>query len=268
METADIITHFPESITRLTEGKPFTEDSLGCSGSRVLIFEDCVLKIEKRSTETEEAIRMMRWLEGKLPVPKVLCQETEGNTQYLLMSRVPGRMACEDEFMERPEQLTALLAEALRMLWSVDITDCPRERNLAAALKEADYNVKNGLVDTENCEPDTYGEGGFADPGELLQWLKDHQPPCDPVLTHGDFCLPNIFIDGGKISGLIDLGKAGVADRYQDIALCYRSLRHNADGTYGGKVFQNCDPALLFDKLGIEPDWEKIRYYILLDELF
>ena len=25
---------------------------------------------------------------------------------------------------------------------------------------------------------------------------------------------------------------------------------------------------LFFDLLGIEPDWEKIKYYILLDELF
>ena len=49
--------------------------------------------------------------------------------------------------------------------------------------------------------------------------------------------------------------------------LCYRSLCHNADGTYG-PVYPNIQPEKLFDALQITPDWEKIRYYILLDELF
>ena len=55
---------------------------------------------------------------------------------------------------------------------------------------------------------------------------------------------------------------------FDDIALCYRSLKHNFDGTYGGKVYEDFNPELLFEKLGIEPDWDKLKYYILLDELF
>lgn len=37
---------------------------------------------------------------------------------------------------------------------------------------------------------------------------------------------------------------------------------------YGGKAYPGYKPELLFEKLGLVPDWEKIRYYILLDELF
>ena len=76
-----------------------------------------------------------------------------------------------------------------------------------------------------------------------------------------------MFFKDGKVSGLIDLGNAGVADKWRDIALCYRSLRHNADGTFG-KYYSGIDPDDLFKELGIEPDWDKMRYYILLDELF
>ncbi len=76
------------------------------------------------------------------------------------------------------------------------------------------------------------------------------------------------MIEDGKISGFLDLGKAGLADRYQDIALCYRSLQNNCSGAYGGKSYPAFDPDLLFEELGIQPDWEKIKYYILLDELF
>ncbi|MBQ8395417.1 MAG: hypothetical protein IJX54_00285, partial [Oscillospiraceae bacterium] len=60
----------------------------------------------------------------------------------------------------------------------------------------------------------------------------------------------------------------GVGDKWRDIALCYRSLKHNFDGTYGGKVYTDFDADMLFDALGIEKNEEKFRYYILLDELF
>ena len=102
----------------------------------------------------------------------------------------------------------------------------------------------------------------------LLQWLYDNQPKEEPVLSHGDFCLPNIFGTGTQITGYIDLGMTGTADRWCDIAICYRSLSHNYTGRYGNKVYSGYDDMLLFKELGIDPDWEKIRYYILLDELF
>lgn len=81
------------------------------------------------------------------------------------------------------------------------------------------------------------------------------------VLSHGDFCLPNVLAQGDSICGFIDLGRAGVADKWQDIALCYRSLQHNFDGTYGSS-YEGFEPGALFEVLGIEPDWEKIRYYL------
>lgn len=57
------------------------------------------------------------------------------------------------------------------------------------------------------------------------------------------------------------------ADRWQDIALCYRSLKQNFGGKFGAKN-RDFSPDALFEKLGIPKDPEKLRYYILLDELF
>ena len=195
----DII--IPENIRRLIDGKTYDSDGIGMSGSQIMIFDDSVLKIVKYRKENEDTVQVMRWLEGKIPVPKVIRFEIDSDRQYLLMSKVPGKMSCDEYYMEHPKEQLTLLAKALKMLWSVDVSDCPRNRNIDAELKEAKYRVDNHLVDLDNVEPTTFGEGGFKDPQELLEWLEENRPDYEPVLSHGDFCLPNIFFKDGEISG-------------------------------------------------------------------
>ena len=185
------------------------------------------------------------------------------------MSKIIGKMACDSDFLENSDLLLELLAKTLKQMWSVDVKNCPRVNSLENKLALAEYFVNHNFVDEEDAEPSTFGPDGFENPKELLKWLKENQPKnFEPVLSHGDFCLPNVFFEGENLSGLIDLGDFGVADKYQDIALCYRSLKHNFDGSFGGKIYEDFNADLLFEKLGLEPDWKKIRYYTLLDELF
>jgi len=258
----------PAKIRSLIGEGEYIIDTVGKSDSTVILFEDKVLKIQLISEESENEYRIMQWLQDKLPVPQVLGFEKDKKKSYLLMTRVPGEMACTDKFMKNPEQLTAMLAEGLQMLWKTDISNCPCIYNLEKKLQMAIYNVENNLVDVDDAEPDTFGENGFKNPGHLLEWLINNKPEEELVLSHGDFCLPNIFLSDGKVSGYIDLGRTGIADKWQDIALCYRSLLHNFDGKYSGKAYKGFHEDMLFEKLGIEPNWDKIRYYILLDELF
>lgn len=258
----------PPKIKSWIENKPYTVDDIGMSGNQVLIFEDMVLKVEEKSASVDQQVQMMQWLEGKIPVPKVIAYEVEKEKCYLLMSRISGVMSCETYYLEHPLELLEALASGLKMLWEVDVQDCPYIRDVDTVLKEARIRVDNDLVDVEDAEPTTFGEGGFQSPKHLLEWLENHRPPFEQVLSHGDFCLPNVFLENGQVSGFIDLTKTGVGDKWNDITLCYRSLKHNFDGTYGEKVYKDFNPDMLFEKLGIEPEWEKIKWYLLLDELF
>ena len=74
----------------------------------------------------------------------------------------------------------------------------------------------------------------------------------DEVLVHGDYCLPNVLLDGDRFHYL-DVGDAGVGDRYVDIVAAIWSLRHN----YGeGSV------ATLLGGYGLRtPDRRKLAAY-------
>lgn len=257
----------PESIRSFVRGLPCTVDGTGLSGAQVLLFPDFVLKTGLLNEQTDGMVEVMRWLEGKLPAPRVLAFEKDREREYLLMTRVPGKMACDRTYLDQPDLLVALLAEALRMLWAVDWADCPRSRSLDEELAHARRSLESGRVDFSRCEPETFGPGGFKSPEALLSWLESNRPPLEPAFSHGDCCLPNILFTGRSVSGFIDLGDAGVADRWRDLSLCFRSLKHNTNGFYGFAL-PGFRPERLFDALGIRPDADRLRYYLLLDEFF
>lgn len=258
----------PAEIAAYIQAKTGHTDNIGMSGFTITVFSDCVLKIEDVNPYTEENVAAMRWLAERIPSPRVLAHEVQEGQSYLLMSRIPGKMSCDEAILSQPETLVAALAEGMKLLWRTDAAGCPRLRTLPYLLEEARYRVENGLVDMDNVEPETFGEGGFRDPEHLLAWLEENPVESEPVLAHGDYCLPNVFLLDGKFSGFVDVGDTGLGEKWRDIALCWRSLRSNMDGSYGGKAYPDFDPDVLFPALGIEPDWEQIRWHLLLDELF
>ena len=260
--------NIPNEIKEIIGNRSYSIDTIGMSNSQVICFDDMVLKIEKQGEESDNELKMMGRLDNKLPVPKILYSQSEDGINYLLMSKIKGKMACSTELLANPNQLVKLLANGLRMLWEVDISKCPCNNSIDNKLRLAKILVRDNLCDIEDVEPTTYGENGFENPEKLLQWLKENRPNEELVFSHGDYCLPNIFIRDDQVNGFIDLGRSGVADIYQDIALCYRSLQHNFGGKHGRRKPEGFDAAVIFDELKIVPDWNKVKYYILLDELF
>lgn len=258
----------PPELSDLVGSAPCREESIGLSGSRVFIYEDAVLKCGPASSETKKEAGLLTWLSGRLPVPECLFFSEEDGQYLLLMSRIKGRMACEEEFMCDPERLVSTLAESLRLLWTADVSGCPVSDGLDGKLAAAALAVETGRVDVSSAEEGTFGPGGFASPEALLLWLESNRPPEDPVFSHGDLCLPNIMLDSeGGLSGFVDLGRSGVCHRWNDIAILRRSLIHNYRGKYARRTFPGFEDDMLLEALGVKKDPELLRYFVLLDEL-
>lgn len=259
--------NMPEELSAILAGYILTKDGIGCSSAGVYHCQkgsdSLYLKIQKPNAEFKREDEITKWLNGKLPVPKIKYFSEHEGLSYLLMTAVDGHMACNcptDELCKPYENTIKLLADGLLMLQGVDTIDCPFDNSLDIKLKAALYNIENNLVDMDDFEDGN----DFATPMDLYTWLTENKPPEELCFCHGDYCLPNIFIENNAVTGFIDLGRAGIADKWQDIALCVRSIGYNLRNYDGKDEYIN----MLFEHLKLEPDWDKINYYILLDELF
>jgi aminoglycoside phosphotransferase len=82
------------------------------------------------------------------------------------------------------------------------------------------------------------------------------------VVTHGDYCAPNVFFDPDTVAftGVLDLGRLGLGDPYVDVALMVKSLT-GRNPQYGGL------PAARAFVAAYGADFEdpRIKLYIDLD---
>ena len=226
---------------------------IGKSGATVfrVTREDGVQWIEKSGPASDLSVEaaVIRWCAGRLPVAEVLVFEAG----VLSMSALPGVNLSEAAI----DCAVALTAEALHLVHLVPTEERPFRADWATRLHQAEYRVRCGFVDERDFDDVNVGRTAV----DILAELQA-LPPVPPVsrFTHGDACLPNFLTEGGLLTGVVDLGRAGVAHPAQDWALALRSMRDNfgseAEKSLRQKVPQHCEDEAL------------LRRFRLLDELF
>ncbi len=252
----------PADLAQAVSGFGWREIYVGLSQSRVFHLkspeQNCYLKIAPRSFVNSLLREKLKldWLNNKLPVPEVLLFSEDENTDYLLLSEISGVDASSDLLKDDIPQTIEQLAKGLQMIHSLPVEDCPFDARLDYKIELAEKRMLNNLVDESDFDEERQGRS----PKDLFQELVATKP-ADEVLvfTHGDYCVPNVIIENNKSSGFVDWESAGVADRFQDIALLVRSVAHNFGEQWTG---------YLYEQIGIEPDARKIHFYTLLDEFF
>lgn len=209
---------------------------------------------------TERRLRLLA--RTTLPVPRLLDSGRWRGTHWLTMEHRPGRGAHEPGHDRG--SLIPLLARALRELHAVPVTGIPLPMGPDVLLEQASERVASGLVD-RGWRAQRHRAGTTA--REVLSALAarlTRLPVSGPVLLHGDYCLPNVLVDGEGGWSLIDLGRMGVGDRHLDLADMTGSMLSDLNPSFGPR-----DAEAFLDAYGRDlVDPELLRLYRELDGFF
>lgn len=232
------------------------------TGAPALFLKSVSLDIGRSvGTLHDEAARLRWMLDHELPVPEVLHYEVSEDVEYLLLNEIPGADASVQRSAEMTPTIVAALADGLRLLHATPTAVCPFRHHAASRVADARERVRAGAVDETDFDVERRGLSAQ----QLLDELEATQPVAeDVVFAHGDYSLPNIILRDRRasvaLSGFIDCARAGVADRYQDLALAARSIASNLGSEW---------VPLLFERYGlVHVDECKLRFYTILDEFF
>lgn len=254
------LSRLPEDVRKMIGNAASTQIATGRSKNHVFRVENSTgvrfLKVSSQngSAEIQREHRVLDWLSVLAfpfsPVP-LYCHSSL-SFDVLLMSSIAG--ANLDTRRRVTSEMAFECARVLRDVHRLPVEACPFDQRLSVKIPSARKLVEAGLVDESDFDSERQGRSAPSVLDEIFARKPKNE---DVVFTHGDFSPANVLFTGPGVSGLVDWGRAGLADRYQDLALFCRSLE-NTELING-----------FLSAYGIEDvDQEKLEFYVLLDELF
>ena len=258
------MSEFPSLLAKRLRGRRILPVTHGKSGDRVYrliapgtptLYLNLAPTGRDKALETEAA--RMKWFRGRIAVPAIVDSGADEGWTWLLMSEVSGTALHDDQFSGRAHDVARMLAQGLRQFHSLCVSECPFDERLDELLSAAHDRMEAGQVDEGDFDASRLGSSAAELWGEVLERRPATE---DLVVVHGDYCLPNVVVRDDMVSGFVDLGRAGIADRYLDLALVTRSLVSNGHAEAVDTFFVAYGLA--------EVDEEKIEFYRLLDEFF
>lgn len=209
------IEDYPEPLHRYLKDAKLYDSSCSLNAKVIFIDKDngYFLKIGIVG-DLDREYEMTRYFQGKGLAANVIEYIFDIGHDYLLTEQIHGDDCLAAQYLERPERLCDTLAERLAYLHSLDHTGCPVPNHTQRYLFGAEQNYVAKHYDASRF-PDSWG---YRTPEEAYEVVKakGHLLHTDTLL-HGDYCLPNIILDGWRFSGFIDLDSGGVGDRHVDL---------------------------------------------------
>jgi kanamycin kinase len=206
-------------------------------------------------TLRQESERMV-WAAPYLPVPTVVAQQDLGGTSVLLTEALPGRDATHETWRSDLPALVRALGRGLRAFHEgVGEEWCPFRFDVGRALAHVEARVRSDDIDPTGF----HEQHAHLTPAAALAELEARVPAAeDLVVCHGDYCPPNMLLQDWRVTGFVDLGELGAADRWWDVAVGAWSV--------GWNFGEDLEP-LFYESYGIAPDPDRIRFFRLLYDL-
>jgi aminoglycoside phosphotransferase len=218
-------------------------------------------------TELRAEHDRLAWLATTgLPTAEVVDWVDDGETATLTMTALPG-VPLSELPVSAAGSAAKSLGGFLQGLHATSPDACPFQRWLPTTAALARIRVDEGLVDAGERDAERDGRH----PEDLHQLLISKRPraerleTADLVLCHGDACLPNFLADPEslEVTGMVDVGRLGLADRHLDLALAVRSMSDTGlNPAYGPAAAE-----AFLAAYGLPADPWRLDFYRLLDEL-
>ncbi|MFB9391832.1 APH(3')-V family aminoglycoside O-phosphotransferase [Streptomyces coeruleoprunus] len=206
----------------------------------------------------------LEWLARHgIPVPRIVERGGDDTSAWLVTEAVPGVSAAEEWPEHQRLAVVEAMADLARALHDLPVDACPFDRGLTVTVAEARHNVREGLVDLDDLQEEREGWSGERLLAELDRTRPEKE---DTVVCHGDLCPNNVLLDPEtcRVTGVIDVGRLGRADRHADLALAARELEIDEDPWFGPEYAER-----FLERYGAQHvDKDKMAFYQLLDEFF
>jgi kanamycin kinase len=229
-----------------TNGVDSTTFEISVDGGRW--FAKWVASTSTINLETEA--ERLAWAVRYITVPRVREVGKDDEGSWMVTDGLPGENAIHDRWKAEPATAVAVIGSGLRQLHdALPVDECPFS-----------WSVDTRMAGNLHLEVEEWAEEHRPLGAErALEILADPPSVDQLVVCHGDPCSPNTLItDDGRLSGHVDMGWLGVADRWSDLAVATWSSVWN----YGPGWEDH-----LLDAYGIDADPERTTYYRLLWEV-
>ncbi len=194
------------------------EIEIYCAGGNGLY-----LKTGEAGSLKSEA-EMTAFLHGKNLAAEVVDYVSEYK-DYLIMAAIAGIDGGRKCFADRPRMLCDRLAQALRTLHEVDLSDCP----VTLSHTVSDDGFDSGIAEYIGIDNRESALSAFEKAKGLLK---------NDAVVHGSFCPENVLFCDFKLSGFINLGLSGSGDRHIDIVRgAYSLMRLLGTDSYKERFF-------------------------------
>lgn len=264
----------PASLRRRFGHHEWQEVRHGLSGADVWLLRgdpDLYLKTVSCSDpitarELADEADRARWLRAQgFPAADVIECDGVADRCWLLTRSVTGRPASASWAETERCRVIDAFADVARALHALPVGSCPFDRSLAVTLPLSRSAVESNAVDLQRLDPERQGRTGHQLLASLDAAVPDQKE--DLVVCHGDLCLPNVLLDPVEltVTGVVDVGRLGTADRYLDLALATRSIASESLNPQFGHRYAR----RFLSRYGEpDPDPARIDFYRLLDEIF
>jgi len=208
------------------------------------------------SIDLERERERLAWASAFVVVPRVLDHGRDDTGTWLVTEALAGTNAVDPRWLAAPAVAVDAIGVGLRALHdALPVTACPFSWSVDDRIADVRERAARGAIDPARWHDDHRG----LTLDRALELLAAPPAVDRLVVCHGDTCAPNTLLDdAGRVTGHVDVGALGVADRWADLAIATWSTQWN----YG----PGWESALLA-AYGVAPDGPRTRYYRLLWDL-